>query len=127
MPSTGKRVPSQPQIDQDRQLALYQIGLEQTYKDVVEVDLIWHYVARKRTLSSRRTPESLVDLRRETMELIDRIEVEQDWKPTPGPLCRWCEYNDICPASPVREERPEAAPAAADGQPPAPRRQLPLI
>ncbi len=105
---TGGFVPRQPRIDADRQLALYQIGLEQTYKDVVEVDLIWHYVARKRTLRSRRTPESLVDLRRETIELIDRIEVEHEWKPTPGPLCRWCEYNHICDAAPA-EARPEGA------------------
>jgi putative RecB family exonuclease len=95
---TGARLPSQSQIDQERQLALYQIGLEQTYNDVGEVELVWHYLIHNRTLRSRRTRDQLDELRDQTMQLIDRIESTQEYPAQPGPLCRWCDYQQLCPA-----------------------------
>src|SRR3989304_2392562 len=37
-------LPSQDKLDNDRQLALYQIGLKEKFKDVKDVRLIWHYL-----------------------------------------------------------------------------------
>jgi putative RecB family exonuclease len=123
---TGQRVPTQKRLDADRQLALYQMGLAKKYGNGGPIRLVWHYVAANQVRTSSRTPEQLDALRAETIGLIDRIRVETRYEPKTGPLCRWCEYNDICPASPVREERAaEAKPP--DGPEPTPRRQLPLI
>jgi putative RecB family exonuclease len=108
---TSAYLPAQRAIDRDRQLALYQIGLEQTYPDVKEVELVWHYLIHNRTLRSRRTPEALEELRRATMQAIDAIEAESEFQPKPGPLCRWCDYAGICP------EAPEAARSAAPERP----------
>jgi putative RecB family exonuclease len=94
---TGSRLPTQAQVDRERQLALYQIGLEQTYGDVEEVELVWHYLVHGRSLRSRRTPAQLDTLRQETMALIDAIESERSFAPRPGPLCRWCDFKGICP------------------------------
>ena len=125
---TGQRVPSQRQLDSDRQLALYQMGLAEKYGDGGPIRLVWHYLLPNQLRTSSRTPEQLEALREQTIGLIDRIRVETRYPPKTGPLCRWCEYNDICPASPLREERASAdSPATADGPEPAPRRQLPLI
>ena len=85
-------------LDQRTQLALYQLGLEQSYEDVHEVDLIWHYLAHNRTIQQRRTPDQLLSLRGATIELIDRIETAVDYPTRVGPLCSWCEYRHICPA-----------------------------
>jgi len=125
---TGQRIPSQARLDADRQLALYQMGLADKYANGGPVRLVWHYLAGNQVRTSSRTPEQLDALRQETIGLIDRIRVETRYEPKTGPLCRWCEYNDICPASPLREERAETAPPdPAEGPAPAPRRQLPLI
>jgi putative RecB family exonuclease len=93
-------LPPQRRVDEDRQLALYQIGLEQTYPEVREVELVWHYLVFNRTLRSQRTPAALDQLRANTMKLIDTIEAECDYPTKPGPLCRWCDYSDLCPDAP---------------------------
>jgi putative RecB family exonuclease len=109
---TGAYLPPQRRLDQDRQLALYQIGLEQTYDDVKEVELVWHYLVHNRTLRSRRTPEALAELRGATIRLIDEIEAEQEFKPKPGPLCRWCDFAEICEGAPAEVRNAAQARAA---------------
>jgi len=98
---TSASLPPQRRLDEDRQLALYQIGLEQTYAEAREVELVWHYLVFNKTLRSRRTPEALDKLRTEVVRLIDAIEAETDYPARPGPLCRWCDYSDRCPAAPA--------------------------
>jgi putative RecB family exonuclease len=94
---TGGWLPPQKRLDADRQLALYQIGLEQTYPDVESVELVWHYLLFNRTLRSERSPDALAELRETTIRLIDTIEAAGEFPAKPGPLCRWCEYRGICP------------------------------
>ena len=98
---TSASLPQQRQLDRDRQLALYQIGLEQTYPDVKQVELVWHYLIFNKTLRSRRSAEALEALRQVTIELIDTIEAETEFDARPGPLCRWCEYASLCPEAPA--------------------------
>ncbi len=42
---TSKSLPEQSMMDEDRQLALYQIGIQKMWNDVNRVELVWHYVA----------------------------------------------------------------------------------
>lgn len=94
---TGARVPSQRVLDQDRQLALYQIGLARSYGDDVPYRLVWHYVAKNRTCVSTRTPEELGELRETTIERIDEIQAATEFPAKKIALCNWCEYKDRCP------------------------------
>jgi putative RecB family exonuclease len=96
---TGRWVPSQKELDEDRQLALYQIGAARRFRGRGEVRLVWHYLQRNQVRVSTRTPEQLSELRENTILLIDRIEGEERFEPRPSPLCAWCEYQPICPAS----------------------------
>jgi RecB family exonuclease len=64
---TGARVPSQKMLDQDRQLALYQIGLTRQFGEDQPFRLVWHYVAKNQTRVSTRTPEELTKLRETTI------------------------------------------------------------
>jgi putative RecB family exonuclease len=95
---TGRRIPAQEDLDRDRQLALYELGLRAELPGEGSVRLVWHYVLRRQVRTSMRTPEQLETLRQETAALIDRIRGERAWEPRPSPLCGWCEYRALCPA-----------------------------
>jgi len=94
---TGRFVPSQQSLDDDRQLALYQLGLADRFS-AGEVRLVWHYLQRDQVRVSRRTAAQLEALRGRTIELIDSIEAERAFDPKPSALCSWCEFNHLCPA-----------------------------
>lgn len=95
---TGRWVPPQKQLDTDRQLALYQVGVAQQYGNEVPVRLVWHYLAQRKRLTSTRSPEELDGVKRQAIETIDRIRDETQYAPTRNKLCDWCEYKTICPA-----------------------------
>jgi putative RecB family exonuclease len=108
---TSGRAATQGQVDKDRQLALYQIGLADHYPDQ-PMRLVWHYLQQDRKLTSTRTPEQLRILSEDTMSAVDRINDETEFKPKNSALCDWCEYNDRCPIYPkerLRNDRAEAS------------------
>jgi len=113
---TGRFVPTQQRLDRDRQLALYQIGVQASHQ-ASSVRLVWHYLLRDHVRVSTRTAAQLDTLRADTIELIDRIESESEFAPRPSALCSWCEFRDICPgaagAPAARERAPVAARATA--------------
>lgn len=130
---TGRWVPNQAKLDQDRQLALYQIALATQHGDA-PMRLVWHYLLRDQTRVSTRTPAQLDELRAAIVERIDAIEAEQRFEPTPSALCGWCEFREICPATAAKtavaaseptEARPTPAPRAPrPAEPAAPPRAL---
>lgn len=104
---TNVKLPSQAEKDQDRQLALYQIGVQQCWPDVNEVELIWHFLRHDVTIRSTRTPAELDQLRKDTIYLIDDIEsrrCETDFLPRESGLCGWCPFQKMCPARKHRFE-----------------------
>jgi len=93
---TNSRLPLPKYIESDRQLALYMIGVKKNYPDVKGVKLIWHFLAFDKEIDSTRSNEELEELKKETIELIDRIESEERFEPNPSFLCDWCEYRPVC-------------------------------
>jgi len=94
---TGANLPDQRQVDEDRQLAVYQIGVQKLWPAAKEVRLIWHYLAFDLEMRSVRSPESLERLKNELTDLIDKIEAEREFPPRESALCDWCDYWDLCP------------------------------
>lgn len=94
---TSGHLPEQKDADQDRQLALYQIGVQSMWNDVKEVRLIWHYVVFDKEITSQRTQEQLESLKKDVIQLIDTIEATKEFEPKESMLCNWCAYQDICP------------------------------
>jgi putative RecB family exonuclease len=94
---TSGHLPTQEKADGDRQLALYQIALQQMWPDMGQVRLVWHYLLFDRTIVSARSPERLDELTGKTCRLIDEIEAAEDFPPKESALCEWCEYPDLCP------------------------------
>ncbi len=98
---TKRRLPTQEQADNDRQLALYQIGLQRMFPQAKEVELIWHYLLFNEEVRSRRDRSDLERLKTETVKTIQLAEkamAEDDFPPHESALCDWCDYFDICPA-----------------------------
>jgi len=94
---TSKSLPEQSKMDEDRQLALYQIGVQKLWDDVNQVELVWHYVAFDKEIRSRRTKEELDALKKDTIDLIRKIEATREFLPNESILCGWCYYKNICP------------------------------
>jgi putative RecB family exonuclease len=113
---TSAHLPTQEDADNDRQLGLYQIGIQKRWPDIKNIRLVWHYLAFDRELVSSRSSEAIAKLVTETGNLIDEIETSTDFRPQESGRCEWCEYPDLCPlrkhayqleALPVNEYRRE--------------------
>lgn len=97
---TSQYLPQQSHFDSDRQLALYQIGVQEMFGDVNEVDLVWHYLVHDKEIRSRRAPHNLLKLKSDIaalIETIERAEEEYDFQAMETGLCDWCEYQSLCP------------------------------
>jgi len=97
---TSQSLPPQAKVDEDRQLALYQIGLKQLWPQINEVKLVWHYLFFNEELVSSRTSEQLEKLKEDITALIKQIEqaTEQNsFQPLESVLCDWCEFQKHCP------------------------------
>lgn len=107
---TGKNLPTQRDLDEDRQLAVYELAVRSSWPDAKTVRLVWHYVRHGKTLESRRTPEQLEALKAELAALIARIKADHEFVPQKSALCDWCEFRDLCPLW-AHSERLAALPA----------------
>jgi putative RecB family exonuclease len=93
---TSNRLPTKEDVNLDRQLAFYQMGVAEKWQGIQEVRLIWHYLTFDTEIHSSRTPDQLHHLRKATLELIQRIETDRQFIPKEGPLCDWCDYQGYC-------------------------------
>jgi putative RecB family exonuclease len=100
---TGGWLMTQEAADTDRQLALYQIGVEGMWNDVRQVDLVWHFLRFDKEIRSRRTPEQLAAVKAQCIATIQDIEsrgTEAANFPTQATgLCDWCDYRTLCTAT----------------------------
>jgi putative RecB family exonuclease len=108
---TSRRMPSQKRLDEDRQLALYQLAVQSRYPDT-PIRLVWHYLAQGATRVSTRSMQQLEELRTATSKRIDEIESAEHFEARPSALCGWCEFRDVCPAADGSAETERAALAA---------------
>lgn len=95
---TSNTLATQQQADADRQLALYQIAVQEAYPDARDVTLVWHYLTFDTEVRSARTSEQLEALRAETLAAVLKIERATEFPTKVCSLCDWCEYRDSCPA-----------------------------
>lgn len=97
---TGGYLPTQKQVDEDRQLTLYQIGIQNDYKDAKKVRLVWHYTAFNKDLESKRTKKDIARVKKETIGVIKHVERALEKNKFPArkcELCDWCGFRSLCP------------------------------
>ncbi|MFH2055615.1 MAG: PD-(D/E)XK nuclease family protein [bacterium] len=98
---TKRRLATQEQADRDRQLALYNLGVQAMWPDAQQAELIWHYLLFDEEIKSLPDRERLERVRIVTILLIQEVEraIEADDYPyNESALCDWCDFFDICPA-----------------------------
>lgn len=107
---TAQRVPPDRYFD-DGQLALYQIGLGRVFPEQRGVRLIWHYLVPGTEVVRELDERDLDQRRRRTTRLIDVVRASRTFPAQTSALCRWCEYNEICPTGRrFIEKHPEKTP-----------------
>lgn len=98
---TVSRAATQAEKDLDPQLALYEIGLRRTWRDVGRVELVWHLLRFDLEIVSTRTPEQLRQLEAGTLATIGDIEArardEAAFPTHETRLCAWCDFQSVCP------------------------------
>ncbi|MHC1565921.1 MAG: RecB family exonuclease [Candidatus Syntropharchaeales archaeon] len=108
---TSSTLPNQAEIDQDKQLALYQLGIEPLWDDTSNIELVWHYLRFDKELRSKRDHDTLDKLKNEFLSRIYEIETTEKFEPKESALCNWCGYQDLCPskkhAFKVAKQKPE--------------------
>ncbi|MFH1425220.1 MAG: PD-(D/E)XK nuclease family protein [archaeon] len=90
---TNAIMKKQEEVDADKQLAFYHIGLQKLFGADIKVKLVWHFLAHNRSISSTRTQEQLDKLKRNTLRLIREIESNTVWPACGRSWCDWCDYK----------------------------------
>ncbi|MFC1480103.1 PD-(D/E)XK nuclease family protein [Candidatus Omnitrophota bacterium] len=95
---TSEKIPTQEELDQDKQLARYQIAIQRMWPQAENVELIWHYMGRDKegTMISKRTPEELQKLIEEDLEVLEEMETTKERPAKKSRLCPWCEHKEDC-------------------------------
>ncbi|MFW6233652.1 MAG: RecB family exonuclease [Nanoarchaeota archaeon] len=94
---TANNLPSREDVEKDRQLALYSIAIKEIFGRDKDVCLVWHYLAHNTKICIKKTNEDLRKLKKDVLELINKIENAKDFPPCKSILCNWCEYKSMCP------------------------------
>ncbi len=90
---TNESMKTQEQVDKDRQLAFYHLGLQDSFGKQIKVNLIWHFLAHNKTITSRRKEKELDELKSKTVEMIKIIEENKEWHPCGKRWCDWCDFK----------------------------------
>jgi len=95
---TGKRMPSQKQVDKNNQLSLYAIGLKDRWPQLQleNLSLSLYFLKFGEKIKTRRNEKDLIAAKNGIIETIHQIK-RSNFNPHPSPLCPWCGYRNICP------------------------------
>lgn len=92
---TNEKMKEQKEVDADRQLAFYHLGLQDIYGKEIKVKLTWHFLAHNKKIHSFRTPEQLDILKKQTLALVEKIKNTSEWYACEKPWCDWCAYKKM--------------------------------
>lgn len=92
---TNERMKEQKEVDVDRQLAFYHLGLKDLFGDDVRVKLTWHFLAHNKKIHSVRTEGQLSELKTSIIALIEKIRATREWAACGKPWCDWCSYKKV--------------------------------
>ncbi len=96
---TNKRMPSQEEVENNMQLAIYHMGLQKRWPHVSpeNIKLSLYFLKHGEKLSTHRSQAQLSQTVENLFVIMDEIK-HSDFKPKVGPLCDYCAYKEICPS-----------------------------
>ncbi len=95
---TSRTLPSQKNVDENMQLAMYHLGLLNKWSDLTNkpVKLSLYFLRHGEKLSTIKTGEKLKETTEKVLEIIDKIKMSK-FVPEINPLCDWCGFQSVCP------------------------------
>ncbi len=100
---TAKRMPSQDMLDDDLQLSIYHLGLAKKWPHLKpeNIKLSLYFLKHNEKIKTQRTLADLEKTKAKVLktinEVLELIENEKEFIPTPSALCDWCGYQRNCP------------------------------
>lgn len=96
---TSGTLPTNEEVNNNKQLALYAIAIKEKYNDVKEVKLVWHFLAFDNEIVLSKQESDYEKIKKEIIAKINEIENMKldDFKPKESILCEWCVYASNCP------------------------------
>jgi len=94
---TSKALPSQEEVDADKQLATYAIAVQELWPEAKDMRLTLHFLKHNSLITTTRTPEQIELLKFEIIKTADKIERSKVFKPKENKFCDWCDYRHLCP------------------------------
>ena len=108
---TGRRMPTQPQVDKNLQLAIYLLAAQHLYPGR-PTRATFYYLFHNFRLTTEPKPEALEARKWEIREVLAGVEA-QAFDPRLGPHCDWCDWRSYCLLFRA-PQLPEGAQVAAD-------------
>ena len=93
---TSGTLPREEELKGDMQLTAYQMAVEHHFPDAREVELVWHYLLHDREFRVRMHRGDVERVRKEIVDIVERIRRDEEFRPNPSPLCRWCGFRGMC-------------------------------
>lgn len=94
---TSKKLPTQDDVDRDKQLCIYNFAVENLWPETKDVRLTLYFLKFDQKITTTRRADEVESIKEEIIATADKIEKETDWTPKQNPLCDWCEYGNLCP------------------------------
>ena len=85
----------QKTIDNDDQLTYYAIAAKEAL-GLVPKKLTYYFVEENKKITTSRSEEQLLDIKEKAKSTVADI-VSGKFVPKPSMLCKFCDYNEICP------------------------------
>lgn len=101
---TGKRMPSQDNLNNNLQLSLYSLGLQKRWPHIAPegIKLSLYFLKHGEKLSAISSKETTEKAKTHVLKTIfdieEKLRKNSVFEPMPGPLCDWCGYKPMCPA-----------------------------
>jgi RecB family exonuclease len=95
---TGKRMPSQNDVNTNLQLSIYALGLQRKWPKIKLEDLrlSLYFLKFNEKIETKKSQEDIENTQKKIIDLIHQIQ-KSSFEPKSSPLCNWCGYRLLCP------------------------------
>lgn len=94
---TSKSLPSQEEVDVDKQLATYAIAVQTLWPEAKDIRLTLHFLKHNSMITTARTQDQIESMKKDIATTANKITKTKTFKPCENKFCDWCEYIHLCP------------------------------
>jgi len=94
---TSNSPPSKKDLESEKQLPIYSLAIKERTHPNQKIKLSWHFLSIGEKVTIEKSLDELNKIKKTIQETISKIKNETIFPPKISILCKWCEYNDICP------------------------------